>query len=120
MAKVVKGNRNILTEDQEQMRLQVVDLELKARYWEAQWKIRFYTLEAEGLQKSYDEFLEVEKAKREEALVRFQEQIDKMNKEAGNIPTPSPVETEKEFFAVPDEEEPYETLLEMRENLKPV
>ena len=78
--KTVNGNPNILNQDQEIMRLQVVDLELKARYWEAQWKIRYFTLEAEKLQPDYNDFLEREKVKQEEALRRFQEQIDAMNK----------------------------------------
>lgn len=107
----VNGNKNVLNEDQEYMRLQVIDLELKARYWEAQWKIRFYTLEAETLQSPYNEFLEKEKAKQEVAMRKFQEQIDAMNKEAGNIPPPSPqdtvehaveppIEPDEEFFKV--------------------
>lgn len=76
------GNPNILTEDQEHMRSQVVDLELKARYWKAQYDIRHYTLEAEKIQPEYNEFLKREEEEREAALKRFQEQIDKMNKEA--------------------------------------
>lgn len=82
--KRVNGNTNVLTEDQEQMRLQVVDLELKARYWEAQWKIRYFTLESEKLQSEYDEFVVRQKQQQEEALKRFQEQIEKMNKETQN------------------------------------
>jgi len=80
--KTANGNPNILTEDQEHMRLQVVDLELKARYWEAQWKIRFYTLEAEKMQPEYNEWLEKEKAKQEEAFKRFQEELENMTKKA--------------------------------------
>lgn len=80
--KTVNGNPNILTPEQEQQRLQIVDLELKARYWEAQWKIRFYTLEAEALQPKYEEYLEIQKKAQEEALRKFQEQIEAMNKKA--------------------------------------
>lgn len=76
--KKVNGNTNILTEDQEYMRLQVVDLELKARYWEAQWKIRYYTLESEKLQSDYNDFMEKERAKQEEALRAAQEELSKM------------------------------------------
>lgn len=50
-------NKNILTPEQEAMRLQVVDLELKARYWKAQHDIRHFTLASEALQPQYDEFL---------------------------------------------------------------
>lgn len=49
---------NILTPEQEAMRLQVVDLELKARYWKAQYDIRHYTLESEKLQPDYDAFIQ--------------------------------------------------------------
>jgi flagellar biosynthesis/type III secretory pathway protein FliH len=80
--KTANGNPNILNEDQEVMRAQVVDLELKARYWEAQWKIRYFTLEAEKIQPEYEEFLDAQRQKQEEALKRFQEQIAKMNEEA--------------------------------------
>jgi hypothetical protein len=80
------------------MRLQVVDLELKARYWEAQWKIRFYTLEAESLQENYNAFLERERAKQEEALKRFQEQIDKMNQAAQQTEESKTLAQNEEFL----------------------
>ena len=67
--------KNVLNKDQEQMRANVVELELKARYWKAQHDIRFYTLEAEKLQKAYDEYLEVQRLQHEEMLKNFQEQM---------------------------------------------
>lgn len=79
MTKKTNGVVNILTPEQEQQRAQIVDLELKARYWEAQWKIRFYTLESEKLQEEYDDFLEKQKQLQEKAMEEFQKAIEKMN-----------------------------------------
>ena len=73
---------NQLTPDQETMRMQVVDLELKARYWKAQYEIRHYTLQAEREQPDYDAYLEDQKAKQEEMMKQFQEQLASLNKEA--------------------------------------
>lgn len=64
-----------LTDEQEKMRMQVVDLELKARYWKAQFEIRHFTLEAEKIQPLYEEYLAAEKAKQEEMMKKFQEQL---------------------------------------------
>jgi predicted ribosome quality control (RQC) complex YloA/Tae2 family protein len=100
--KTANGNMNILTQDQEQMRMQVVDLELKARYWEAQWKIRFYTLESEKMQPEYNEFLEREKEKQEAALKRFQEQIDAMNRAAQEKQEGDVTKENKEFLEALD------------------
>ena len=107
-AKTVNGNPNILNQEQEVMRLQVVDLELKARYWEAQWKIRYFTLEAEKLQPEYNDFLDREKVKQEEALKRFQEQIDAMNKAAQQSEESKTLSQNKEFLdaLVPEEANP--------------
>jgi len=95
MNKKVNGNANILNEDQERMRAEVVDLELKARYWKAQHDIRFYTLAAEKIQPEYDAYLEEQKKKREEMEKAFLEQLQKIQaeKEAG-IATPDEVSTE--------------------------
>lgn len=71
-------NNNILTPEQEQMRLQVVDLELKARYWKAQYDIRHYTLESEKLQESYDTFLTTSR----DTMMKAIEEARK----SGNIP----------------------------------
>lgn len=68
-----------LKEEQELMRMQVVDLELKARYWKAQHDIRYFTLAAEGLQKEYDEYLLEQQKKRDEAMENLQKEIEKLN-----------------------------------------
>lgn len=52
---------------------QLQELEEKARYWKAQFEIRYYTLEAEKLQPAYNEYLVAEEAKRAE-LQAVQEQ----------------------------------------------
>jgi len=82
MTNKINGNTNILSKEQEQQRLQIVDLELKARYWEAQWKIRFYTLESEKLQKDYDDYVTKQQKIQQEAMERFQAQIEEMNRKA--------------------------------------
>lgn len=66
-----------LTEESERMRLEVVDLELKARYWKAQHDIRFYTLAAEKIQPEYDKYVEIARAKQEQMIKDLQEEINK-------------------------------------------
>lgn len=70
-----KPTTNILTPEQEAMRLQVVDLELKARYWKAQWEIRHYTLNAEALQPEYDTYVTKQKENAEKALQEYMAQL---------------------------------------------
>jgi len=63
-----------LPDAQEQMRLQVVELELRARYWKAQWEVRYYTLEAEKVQPEYDKW-----------MARFEEQINSMKEKGASV-----------------------------------
>ncbi len=72
-----KTGINQLTPEQEQMRMQVVDLEMKARYWKAQFEIRNYTLESEKLQKPYDEFLLKTKEAQDKAYAEFMAAMEK-------------------------------------------
>ena len=65
------------------MRLQVIDLELKARYWKSQYDIRYYTLEAEKLQPDYAIFLEATAKANQEAYEKLMEQMK-------NNPNPEP------------------------------
>ena len=62
---------------QEEMRQQVIELELKARYWKAQYDIRQYTLAAEKIQPEYDEYLEKQKEQRDEMIKQMQEELMK-------------------------------------------
>jgi len=73
---------NTLSQDQENMRMQVVDLELKARYWKAQYEIRQFTLEAEKIQPEYDIYLADQKAKSDEMMKKFEEQLALVNQNA--------------------------------------
>ena len=49
---------------------QLQESEEMARYWKAQYEIRYYTLEAEKLQPAYNEYLEAENKKRQELAER--------------------------------------------------
>lgn len=69
-----------LTPEQEDMRMQVVDLELKARYWKAQFEIRNYTLENERIQPEYNAFLEAQQKKNEELQAEFKRQYEELQK----------------------------------------
>lgn len=39
------------------MREQVIELELQARYWKAQWETKFYTLEDSKVKDEYNDFI---------------------------------------------------------------
>lgn len=73
------ANANVLNEEQHEMRLKVVDAELKARYWKAQWEIRHYTLEAEALQGKYDEYVAAQLESQRKAFEAYLEQMKKEN-----------------------------------------
>jgi hypothetical protein len=73
---------NKLTDEQEEMRMQVVDLEMKARYWKAQYEIRHYTLQAETIQPDYDKYLEAQAQLRKQAQEEFEKMIAEANKMA--------------------------------------
>ena len=80
--------KNILTSEQEAMRLQVVDLELKARYWKSQFEIRNYTLASEELQPKYDEFLTTSRdnlTKAIEAAQKNPDTVPELNIEAKEV-----------------------------------
>jgi hypothetical protein len=83
----------------------IEELELKARYWEAQWKIRHFTLESEKLQPEYDRFIAEQRVQQEEAIKRFQEEIEKANKATADQKV---VNENKEFLdsIVPQEVNP--------------
>jgi hypothetical protein len=81
MTQKAKGPVSKMTEEQEMMRLQVVDLELKARYWKAQHDIRYFTLAAEGLQEDYEKYLNEQETKRNEAMDKLQKELERINSE---------------------------------------
>lgn len=59
----------------------VRNLELKARFWKAQWEIRHYTLEAEKLQVPYDEYVAQQREKNEKAMKEYQEMLTKISED---------------------------------------
>ena len=65
-----------LNNQMEEMRMQVVDLELKARYWKAQYEVRQYTLLAEEIQPKYEEYMEAQKKIAEEARAAFIKEME--------------------------------------------
>jgi len=81
MKQKANGAVSKMTEEQEMMRLQVIDLELKARYWKAQHDIRYFTLAAEGLQEEYEKYLQDQEAKRNEAMNNLQKELERLNAE---------------------------------------
>lgn len=88
---------NQLNPNQEAMRMTVVDLELKARYWEAMWKIRFYTLESEELNERYEAHTEMLRKTQEEAFAKLQADLAKAKEQVGeqiDIPSDLLPETE--------------------------
>jgi predicted nucleic acid-binding Zn-ribbon protein len=81
MKQKTNGAVSKMTEEQEMMRLQVVDLELKARYWKAQHDIRYFTLAAESLQEEYEKYLQEQEVKRNEAMENLQKELERLNTE---------------------------------------
>ena len=79
MKQKTNGAVSKMTEEQEMMRIQVIDLELKARYWKAQHDIRYFTLAAEGLHEEYEKYLQEQEVKRNEAMEKLQKELEKLN-----------------------------------------
>lgn len=74
-----------LPDGTEQRRLEAIELEIKARYWKAQYDIRYYTLEAEKIQPAYDEWLKNQREKQEKAQQELQENIKKLQENGAAI-----------------------------------
>ena len=74
MKQVNKGS--VQLSDTEVMRMQVIDLELKARFWKAQYELRYYTLEAEKIHPEYEKYVQAQQAKNEAAIAKLKEQPD--------------------------------------------
>lgn len=77
MKQVKENGVNKLTNEQESMRMQVVEMEMKARYWKAQFDIKYYTLESNKLEETYMKFVEEQRVKEQEAFERFKQQLEK-------------------------------------------
>lgn len=77
----------------EELRMQVVELEYKARFWKAQYELRYFTLQSEKLQPDYDAYIEQQKVKNEELRERIVAELEKTRQEMidkGELP-PDPV-----------------------------
>ncbi len=84
------SDTNILTDDQKELRLKIVDMELRARYWESLWKVRFYTLEAEKLAPEYDQHMLQLREEQQKIHQQIQEELKKAKEMAGDaldVPT---------------------------------
>ena len=68
-----KNGVNQLEEGMEQMRMTVVEMELKARYWKAQVDIREETLRYDAMEDQYNEYIE----KRQKSLEALKEELQK-------------------------------------------
>lgn len=91
---------NQLTPSQEEMRMTVVEYELKARYWEAMWKVRYYTLECEKLNPAYEEHTANLRKIQEEAFAKLQEDLKKAKEQAGeSLDVPADLLPHKEEVA---------------------
>lgn len=76
-----KNGATSLTPEQEDRRMELVDLEMKARYWKAQFEIRDYTLKLADIEPAYIEHLKrLERMDREarEKLIENLEMADKL------------------------------------------
>lgn len=70
-----KNQQNILTEDMERMRQTVVDLELKARYWKANYELKKYTIEDSKLTEEYAQLIKETMEKREKAIAEVSDGV---------------------------------------------
>ncbi len=73
-----------LTPEQEAVRMQVVDLELKARFWKANYELRHYTLESEKINGEYEEFLQ----RSRDAMMKAIEEARANGKQAEQVSQP--------------------------------
>lgn len=72
-------------DEDNRMKAQVDALEMKARYWKAQYEIRYYTLEAEAIQESYNEYLQKMEEARQEAEKRFEESLKELKEKGAEV-----------------------------------
>lgn len=67
-----------LDEKTEAIRMQVIEAELKARYWKATYELKHYTLEADKIHDEYERYIEKEKIKHEELQRKFMEEMEEV------------------------------------------
>lgn len=85
------GGAQPLDDQTEALRLDVVNLELKSRYWRAQFELMDYTLKVDEVQGKYNDFL---KKRQEqmiadyEAQVKEQENLSREDVSLNNVESP--------------------------------
>lgn len=72
-----KNGVNELEQGLEQMRMTVVEYELKARYWKAQADIREYTLKYDAMEEQYNEYV----SKRQQNLEELKKMVEESTKD---------------------------------------
>lgn len=78
----VKNQNRAINKQDNDMRATVLDMELKARYWKAQYEIKHYSIEAEALEEKYLEVVKIQNDKYEQEQKRKMEQLQKIVQEA--------------------------------------
>lgn len=81
---------NILTDEQLALRNQVLEMELKARYWKAQFETKYYTLESSKLDETYTKFLQDQREREIKAYEEYQAKMREVQeKQEAGAPVPS-------------------------------
>jgi hypothetical protein len=68
----------------DKMRDQVQEIELRARYWKAQYELRYFTLEAEKIQPEYEAYLIKTEESIKKANEELQAELEKLNQDPDN------------------------------------
>jgi hypothetical protein len=71
--------------EMEDQRMKVQEIEMKARFWKAQYDIRYYTLQAEILQPEYDKYITAQKLKNKQAELEFEEMLKSMKLQGAEV-----------------------------------
>jgi hypothetical protein len=103
-----KNGVNQLAAPLEELRMQVVELELKARFWKANFEIRQYSLGFDSLTEKYSEFVTKQQQIDEATRAAFKEQVDKLqslgatvDQPTGNSTDAGPVDNQAEVYPSP-------------------
>lgn len=83
-----KNGVNTLPEPLEQLRMQVVELELKARFWKANFEIRQYSLGFDSLTEKYSEFVAKQQQIDEAARAQFADKVKELQELGATVDQP--------------------------------
>lgn len=91
---------NALSEQLEQLRMQVVELELKARFWKANFEIRQYSLGFDSLTEKYSEFIAKQQQIDEAVRTQFADKVKELQELGATVegPTDEAVELQSEVI----------------------